>query len=198
MDWIKLFHRVYIRISEMYNVQAAALASLNLMELIREVAKANPDGDIEPLYDATTDKFYERRTKRFTVRKVNKFIAGMPEVLSTEENMASYASLKQLNLLIRAFDDGKKQISCFGLVYMYIIYTLLEGKSPAVKDCVAYVNVLYDLVVDYHEDHPEDEVVAFFLGCFAPILLAIKEKNTSLTNEELPPRPCKHPKEIDE
>lgn len=197
MDWIKLFYRVYIRISEMYNVQMAALASLNLMELIREVAKANPDGDIEPLYDAVTNKFYERRTKRFIVRRVNKFIAGMPEVLSIEENMASYASLKQLNLLVRAFDDGKKQISCFGLVYMYIIYTLLEGKSYAAKDCITYVKVLHDLVVDYHKDHPEDEVVAFFLGCFTPIILAINE-NTLLTNEDLPPRPCKHPREIEE
>lgn len=198
MNWAKLFHRVYIRISEMYNLQPISPSSLNLMELLREVAKVNPDGDIEPLYDVATGKIFEKRTKKYIVRMVNKFIAGIPEVLSTDENMASYASLKQLNLLIRAFDDGKKQISCFGLVYVYIMYTLLEGKSRAADGCASYVIILHDLVQGYYEDHPDDEVVAFFLGCFTPIIQAIRDKNLKLSGINLPSRPCKHPKETDD
>lgn len=197
MDWFKLFYRVYIRISEMYNAQVTALTSLNLIDLVREVAKANPNGDSELLYDATCGIVYEGRTKRFIVRKVDKFIAGMPEILSEDENMATYASLTQLNRLIRAFDTEKKQVSCYGLVYVYIMYTLLVGKSSAAEDCAGYLIVLHNLVTDYHEDHPDDEVASFFLGCFDPIICAVMEKNIHLKNTQIPPRPRKHPKSPD-
>lgn len=193
MEWFKIFQRVYIRISDMYNEQMAALASLNLIELVREVAKVNPDGDIEPLYDETHGTIYERRTKKFIVRKVDRFIKGMQEIISQDENMATYASLKQLNRLIRAFDDKRKQISCYGLVYVYVIYTLLEGKSSAADDCANYLVVLHELVSNYFEDHPDDEIANFFDGCHEPIICAVKHKNVNLANTELPPRPRKRP-----
>ena len=196
MDWLKLFDRVYIRIGEMYDVQMDKLAFCNLTELIREIAKVNPDGDIEPLYDTVSGKSFEGRTKRFVVRKVEKFIAGMPEVFSADENMATYASLTQLNRLIRAFTFEKKQISGYGLVYIYVMYTLLEDKSPLVDQCADCMRTLHDLVLSYFEDHPDDEVAEFFHGCFDPIVRAIEVKNTKLTNTEIPPRPRKHPKEF--
>lgn len=198
MDLRQLFLRVYIRIGSEYDVVTAALKSLNLLDLLKEVAKANPNGDTEPLYDATNSKFYEKRTKRFVVRKVNKFIAGILDEPSDNEDMADFASLNQLNLLIRAFNEDKKRISCFGLVYVYVMYSLLEGKSPTAVDSARYVAALYNLVSSYHEDHPEDEVVAFFIGCFEPIIRAIREKNPDLPGDQLPRRPCRHPKEISE
>lgn len=202
MIFSKFFDRVYIRIGEMYDTQQNALTSLDLMELIHEVAKANPEGDGKPLYDATTDKVYEKRTKKYIVHNVNKFIADMRETLSIEENMASYASLKQLNHLIRAFCEENKQISCFSLVYVYSMYTSLNGKSSTedsrlTKDCINYVIALYDIVRDYHENYPEDEVAAFLVGCLDPILIAIQKKNSRLTGASLPAIPRKHPKKID-
>ena len=198
MNLRQLLLRVYIRISAGYDVVAAELKSLNLLDLLKEVAKTTPDGDIEPLYDTKTGKFYEKRTKRFVVRKVNKFIAGILDAPSDNEDMADFASLNQLNFLIRAFDEDKKRVSCYGLVYVYVMYTLLEGASPAATDCAKYVVVLHNLVAGYHEDHPEDEVVAFFIGCFGPIIRAIRTSKTDLTAIQLPRRPCRHPKEINE
>lgn len=195
MELRQLFLRVYIRIDSGYDVATAALKSLNLLDLLKEVAKANPNGDTAPLYDVTNGKFYEKRTKRFVVRKVNKFIAGIPDAPSENENMADFASLNQLNNLIRAFNEDKKRISCFGLVYVYVMYSLMEGQSPA-ADCANYVVALHNLVAGYHEDHPEDEVVAFFIGCFGPIIRAIQARNADLTGVHLPGRPCQHPKEI--
>lgn len=196
MDLRQLFLRVYIRISSGYDVAVAALKELDLLWLLKEVAKANPLGDIEPLYDAETDKFYEKRTKRFVVRKVNKFIAGILDTPSDEVDMANFASLNQLNLLIRAFNEDKKRISCFALVYIYVMYSLLEGKSTADSRCAAYVVALYNLVHGYHMDHQDDEVVAFVDGCFSPIIAAISEENPDLQIDALPRRPCRHPKEI--
>lgn len=198
MNIRQLLLRVYIRISAGYDVVGAELKSLNLSDLLKGVAKANPSGDIEPLYDAKADKIYEKRTKRFIVRKVNEFIARIRDIHSDNEDMADFASLNQLNFLIRAFDEDKKRISCYGLVYVYVMYTQLEGRSPAATDCAKYVVALHNLVTGYHEDHPEDELVAFFVGCFGPIIRAIQAKNPNLTAIELPPRPCRHPRELNE
>lgn len=196
MDLRQLFFRVYIRISSGYDVAVAALKELDLFWLLKEVAKANPLGDVEPLYDAKTDRFYEKRTKRFVVRKVNKFIAGILDAPSDEVDMADFASLNQLNLLIRAFNEDKKRISCFALVYIYVMYSLLAGKSSADSRCAEYVVALYNLIHGYHEDHPDDEVVAFVDGCFGPIIAAIEKEDPNLQIDDLPRRPSRHPKEI--
>ena len=195
MDFRQLFLRVYIRISGGYDVAVAALKPLDMMNLLKEVAKSNPDGDTEALYDAKNDKFFEKRTKWFVVRKVDKFVAGILDAPSENENMAKYASVKQLNLLIRAFNEDKKRISGFGLVYIYIMYSLLEAESPVRSDCAKYVNALSNLVEGYLEDHDDDEVAAFFVGCKDPILAAIQSQNTKLAATQLPGRPCRNPKE---
>ncbi len=195
MDFRQLFLRVYIRISGGYDVAIAALKPLDMIHLLKEVAKSNPDGDTERLYDVENDKFFEKRTKWFVVRKVDKFIAGILDAPSENEDMAKYASVKQLNLLIRAFTEDKKRISGFGLVYIYIMYSLLEGKSPVVADCSKYVNAFADLIEGYLEDHDDDEVAAFFVGCKDPILAAIQRQNTELAATQLPGRPCRNPKE---
>lgn len=196
MDIRQITFRVYIRIGSGYDAKTEVLKSLNLLDLIKEVAKANPNAETSPLYDTLNGKFYEKRTKRFIVRKVNKFIAEIIDAPSDNENMANFASLNQMNFLIRAFNEEKKRLSGFGLAYLYIIYSLLEGKSPAAARCAQYVVALYNLVIGYHEDHPEDEVVAFFVGCFGPIICAIQAKDLNLTGNQLPGRPCRHPKEI--
>ena len=196
MDVRQFFLRVYIRIGSGYDVVVAALKSLNLVDLLREVAKANPKGDTELLYDPKTEKFYEKRTKWYVVHKVNEFLKGLHDAPSDNEDMADFASMNQLNHLVRSFNADKKRISCFGLVYVYVIYSLLEGKSPASTDCARYVIVLHDLVAGYHEDHPDDEVVAFFIGCFEPIINAIRARNPNLTVSDLPGRPSRHPRDI--
>ena len=188
-----LFDRVYLNIDETYDEYR--LEDFNIMLLIRAVAKANPDGDGEKLYDEDTDQVYEGRTKRFIVRKVKEYIVGMPERLSIDENMADFVSLKQLKYLINAFKNGKKRISCYALIYLYVIYCLLEGKSPVAAQCAAYIDTLHNLVNGYFENHPNDQLAVFFHGCFDPVWQALAEKNIHLSNESLPQRPRRHPKD---
>lgn len=195
MDLRQIILRVYIRISGGYDVAAEALKPLDMMKLLEEVAKSNPDGHTRPIYDAENDKFFEKRTKWFVVHKAEKFIAEIQDGHSDNEDMAKYASIKQLNLLIRAFNEEKKCVSGFGLVYIYVMYCLLEGKSPMAADCAAYVNALSDLVAGYQEDHENDEVAAFLVGCRMPILNAIQNQNTQLAGHQLPRRPCQKPEE---
>lgn len=197
MDLFKYLSRVYIRIDGMYDLQQFAFGSLDLMTLINEVAKANPSGDGECLYDTTFGKVCVRRTKVFIVRRVEAYISDLYEIHSEDENMANYASLKQLNKLISAFSSERKQISCYGLVYVYVMYTLLEGKSDYAASCAAYLVALYNLVAAYFENHPEDELAGFFYGCFDPIINAVQENNTNLDKAEIPHRPRKRPKPYD-
>ena len=197
MNWISmLFDRVYINIDESYDENCEILNHLNMTALIYATAKANPTGDIELLYNRCKDEVFEGRTKRFIVRRVEEYIVGMQEILSIDENMATFASKKQLNNLTRSFGAGKKRISCYALIYLYVIYTLLEGKSTLASECAEYVIAIHELIMCYFEDHPDDQLAEFAHGCFDPIIQAMYEGNTALENVNLPFRPRRHPKNI--
>lgn len=190
------FDRAYINLPETYNEPKEFFKSLNLMELIIAVAKANPlgDGDIQ-LYDMDTHMFYERRTKIYIVQKTKAFILGMPERFSPEENMATFVSLRQLKNLIKSFEKDKKRISCYSLIYLYVMYTLLHGKSPKETECLKYIETLYLIVGDYFENNPDDQLAEFFNGCHTPICRAIEARDIALQNNQLPPVPRNQPKD---
>ncbi len=195
MGLLRVFDRVYLRLDgNAYDDHAHALMSFNLMELIKEMAKANPNGDLEPLYDPATKKVFEGRAKAFLVRKVQKFIQGIPESQSQQENMADYASGRQLRYLIRAFKEEKKQISCYGLVYIYVIFTLLEEDSPYRAKCRSCMTALYNLIHDYFESNTDDELACFFVGCFVLIRQAMTTGDDVLSGQ-FPYRPRRNPKE---
>lgn len=189
MHFLSVIDRVYINISNMYNEHNI---NMDIDHLINEVAKANPNGDVLPLFDQETQKIFKGRTKRFIVKKVKAFVIDLFEV-DSDENMANFASIRQLEKLIKISSSDNKRISCYGLVYLYIIYTLLEGKSVAAEQCSTYVRFLHKIVLDYLKDNPDDNLAFFFQGCYRPIINAINAHNCCLDNHLLPPRPRKHP-----
>lgn len=187
------FYRAYINISKNYGEMCQFGAPLNLLDLIQEVAKSNPygDGDVQ-LYEPTTHEFFERRTKIFIVKKTKKYILGMPERFCPDENMATFVSLRQLKNLIKSFNCAQKRISCYSLIYLYVIYTLLEGRSQKANDCLMYLEALASIVRRYFENNPDDQLAVFFNGCVIPISRAINSRNTFLQNDQLPSVPRNH------
>lgn len=193
---IPFLARAYINLPETYDEAKHYFQNLDLLDLILAVAKANPNGDgSNLLYDINTNMFYERRTKEFIVRKTKAFILGMPERFNPDENMANFVSLRQLKNLIKAFKHDKKRISCYGLIYLYVIYTLLQDKSSKANECQTFITALYILIGDYFENFPNDQLAEFFYECYNPIFKAINSKNTNLQNNQLPSIPRKHPRE---
>ena len=193
---MSFFDRAYINLPKTFDEQEQFLSNLNLEDLIMAVAIANPSGDGDSqLYNRDTHEFYSGRTKSYIVQKTKKYILGMPEHFSPEENMATFVSLRQLKKLIKSFYNDKKRISCYGLIYVYVIYTLLKGKSSKADDCLKYLEALYTLVSNYFEHNPDDQLAAFFLGCYKLIYQAIKNGNTTLHNNQLPPIPRNQPKD---
>lgn len=193
------FDRAYINLPKAYNeLKEQHINSLDLMEQINAVAKANPfgDGGVQ-LYDIDTHMVYEGRTKKYIVQKTKAFIQGIPERFSPEENMATFVSLRQLKRLISSFKDDKKRISCYGLIYLYVIYTLLYGKSTKAEECLKYIETLHIIVGNYFENNPDDQLAEFFYGCYAPIFKAIASENTALSNYQLPPVPRNKPQDED-
>lgn len=194
MSLLSYFDRVYINLPETYNEPNVFSESPNLMKLIEEVARVNPSGDSDmQLYDIDTQMFYARRTKIYVVKKTKEFILGMPERFSLEENMATFVSLRQLKNLIKSFEHDKKRISCYGLIYLYVIYTLLHGKSSIAAECSEYIKALYNIIYKYFEDNPDDQLAEFFYECYAPIIRAIQDEDIALPNNQLPPVPRNHP-----
>lgn len=190
------FDRAYMNLPKILDEQNPLFKNLDLDNLITDVAIANPsgDGDIQ-LYNSNNHEVYKGRTKAYIVQKTKKYILGMPEQFSSEENMATFVSLRQLKNLIKAFNNDKKRISCYGLIYLYVIYTLLEGKSSKADNCLKYLEALYSLIKNYFEHNPDDQLAAFFLGCFEPICQAMKDGNTTLQNNHLPPVPRNQPED---
>lgn len=195
---INFFDRAYINLHETYRELAQPLIGLDLMDLINAVAIANPSGNGNTqLYDAEHQKIYEHRTKLYIVQKTRTYILGLHEHLSLDENMATFVSLRQLKKLIKAFQYDKKRISCYSLIYIYIIYTLLEGKSSKAQECQNYLQALDTLVYQYYENNPNDQLAEFLHGCFQPINEAIRTNNTLLENNLLPTVPRNHPQDIE-
>ena len=195
MNIINCFDRVYINLPETYDEEKVLMGKLHLPDLIYAVAKANPYGNGNTiLYDENSHEFYEGRTKSFIVQTTKEYISKIPECFSPEENMATFVSLRQFKKLIYAFEKKKKRISCYGLIYLYIIYTLLKkGKSPKEKECKRYLEVLDNLVSGYLENNPSDELALFFHGCYKQIIKAIEENNINLDPNLLPKVPRNHP-----
>lgn len=190
------FDRAYINLPETYNEPKDFFQTLNLMDILLAVAKANPsgDGDVQ-LYDPETHMFFERRTKIYIVQKTKAFILGIHERFSPEENMATFVSLRQLKNLIKAFDCDKKRVSCYGLIYLYVMYTLLKDRSSRANECLRYIETLYIIIGNYFENNPDDQLAEFFYGCHDPIEKAIKEGNIALKNDQLPPVPRNQPQD---
>lgn len=189
-----LFDRVYINISSSYNEY---FLNINLQRLLDEVAIVNPDGDAECdsdiLYCHTEGKVYTGRTKKYVVKKVNAFIAGLQEEECLDDNMATFASKKQLENLIYASYSSKRKISCYSIIYFYIIFTLLYGKSQMADKCAEYVKALAKIIFSYFEDNKDDQLAAFCYECVSPIYNAIINHNCFLQCTALPSRPRKHP-----
>lgn len=195
---MNFFNRAYINLPNTFDEQKCLLQNLNLNNLITAVAIANPSGDGDTqLYSHDNHELYIGRTKAYIVQKTKKYILGMAEHFCPEENMATFVSLRQLKKLIKAFDNDKKRISCYGLIYIYVIYTLLKGKSSKANDCRKYLETLHILVNSYFEHNPDDQLAAFFLGCFSPICQAMENGNTTLQNNHLPSVPRNQPKDAE-
>lgn len=192
MDIMQRLFRVYIRISGEYDIAVAALRPLNMMDLLKAVAMAYPDGDVEPLYDLHSEKFYEGRTKMFILRKASLFITRVHNTPSDRETMGKFVSSKQLKRLIRAFSMPNKCISGWALVYIYIIYSLLEGKSSIAADCLYYINALTALVASYLRHHEDDEIAVFFIESADLIRAAIQNNDVGLDAALLPGIPSRY------
>ena len=188
------FDRAYINLPKIYDNMKDS--NLDPMALIIAVAKANPEGDGNThLYNMETHEIYEKRTKIFIVQKTKKYILGMHETFSECENMATFVSLRQFRNLIKSFYYEKKRISCYGLVYLYVIYTLLQGKSSEAAGIIRYLTILHDIILVYFENNPDDQLAVFFDGCYEPIRHAIEARNTMLENTLLPLIPRNQPQE---
>lgn len=196
MKKINYLDRVYINIPETYAKQKLLFPKLNFNVLIHAVSIANPWGDGETeLYNEETHKIFEKRTKNYIVKKTKEYIMGIPERFCPLENMATFVSLRQLKNLIKTYKCEQKRISCYGLIYVYIIYTLLEDKSPHASECKMYLLFLHSIVQDYLELNPEDELAIFLFGCYSPIYKAISKQNTTLDTNQLPAVPRYHPRD---
>ena len=190
-----IFDYVYINVSGSYENEY--VRNIDLEHLLIEVAKANPNGDSKQLYDSLTGTVYMGRTKRFVVRKVKCFICDLQEKETPEVNMATFASIKQLEKLTRVSIAKNKSISCYGLLFLYIIYTLLPVESMAAEKCLDYIEWLDDLVYAYFENNPDNLLAEFFHGCRKPIVKAINTHNRLLNKTDLPLRHRKKPRDID-
>lgn len=197
MNLLSLFNeRVYIKIYDTSNenLPTQHISNMDMSDLLFEVAKANPNGDTQVLYDEKNNKIYLGRTKSFIIHKTESFLLGILEEEQPTENMANFVSKRQLEKLIASISSRKKNISCYGLVFLYVIYTLLDIESEPAKLCKKYIHMYDKVILDYLEHYQDDQIAAFFHGCYLPIINAINNKNCFLDSKELPPRPRKHPK----
>lgn len=168
------------------------LQTFDLNKQLEAVAKRHIVGDGLNLINADTGKVCEKKTKKFIVGRTQKYILGLPERLCPEENMAQFVSLTQMQKLIYALSKkGRKEISCYSFVYIYIIYTLLDSNSEEARECIEIMRVLYDEIQCFYDANPTNQLAAFLIGCYTPIIQALYEQNKYLAAADLPAVPRK-------
>lgn len=141
------FDRVYLNISEEY-VDYRTF-DLDFAELIEGVAKAHKMDGIAILFDERNNTVCEGHTKNFIIKETRNFVSGLEQRVSKTENMATFVSKRQLQKLIRAFSGGKVRISAYGLIYIYVIFTLLPSDSDEAQRCVAFIKYIHSMVKVY-------------------------------------------------
>ena len=146
------------------------------------------------LYDSDTQTVFPKRTKIFIVNCVNDLIRRLTDTFSDSVNMRKTASLRQLKKLLNSFQRRKKEVSCYGLVYLYVIATHLPKTSEMNQECKDAIDMLYNLIYCFLQNNPENELACFFVGTYMPIQYALVTPCAKLTPDQLPPRPRKQPK----
>lgn len=179
---------------------------LNFEKLIDDVAIQKCIYNDMPLFEVITKdgkdtiNIFRGRTKRFIVQETNIFISGIQEVQSEKENMASFASKRQLNRLIDAFQGKGKRISAYAVVVIYIMSrTILESSNSSsydftlMQETITCINLW---VQAYNRDYPNDELAVFLLDCVGHVQNAIQQRNTNLQAKNLPYIPKQNPDDL--
>lgn len=169
MNIICVLDRVYINLGEGFGEQ---VFEMDLTVLINEVAKSVKEYEGIILYDEKEQKIFLGRTKKYIVKEVNRFIAGFEEKPALE-NMASYTSKRQLNRLIRILKNKKGRMSCYGLIFLHIMFVNIQDH----QNChfKTYADTMRKMVECYCQERGrtkscnKDELIEFFLKCYKTV-----------------------------
>lgn len=187
------YHRITVLGDVYLKIKEIPQKTYDLKPLINAVAKKHVVGDGLLLIDTMNGQVYEKNTKKFIVGRARIFIQDLNEWLCTEENMAEFVSVKQMNKLIAALSGKeKKEISCYSFVYIYIIYSLLPEGSTEAKECAEVMEIIKKQITNFYNANPTNQLAAFLTGCFKPIVQAIKTNNKRLSAHQLPAVPRRH------
>lgn len=195
--------RVYINVGQDFS---EGHKILDFEKLIDDVATQKRIYNGMPLLEVITKdgkdttNIFRGRTKRFIVQETNAFISGIQEVQSEKENMASFASKRQLNRLIDAFQGKGKRISAYAVVVIYIMSRIiLESPDNSnydftlMQEIIAWINLW---VQAYNREYPDDELAVFLLDCVGRVQNAIQQRNTNLQAENFPYIPKQNPDDL--
>lgn len=187
MKIVHILDRVYINIRKDFYEQ---ISVMDLLDIIDEVAKSVKIYDGIVLYDCNTSKVYRKRTKRMIVREANRFISQFEE-LPADENMASYASMRQINRLIRAYKQQSTHISCYVLVYLHIMFKLVN--DPERCDFMQFAETMFNVVDSYilndSCDGKVDDLANFVKDCFGVVSLEFDSPKIEKKVEDFPSIP---------
>lgn len=178
--------RVYVNLGKDFR---EGIPKMDLVILIDEVAKNVKEYEGIVLYVEKQNIVFRGRTKKFIVKEVNRFIADFQPTLA-DENMASYASKRQLNYLIKAFQNKKVRISCYGLIFLHIMFIHAQNSQNNYFNTCAYM--IYEIINRYLRENENDPLAIFLLGCFPPVYDELNNPNHKKRVNDFPNVPKKN------
>lgn len=189
------FCKVYINVGKDFYDALGDAEIPNFEHLINEVAlhkKIDDKGIILAEKIGSKLFIYRGRTIRYIVREVNRFINNIIEIPS-EENMASFTSKRQINRLVRAFQNKQGYISGYSLVIMHIMYTIIKNNpGDAEADYTLFqkcANFMHVIINKYYEQYNSDELANFLLNCYPVISDELINQNITKHVEDFPAIP---------
>lgn len=180
--------RVYINLGPDFKPKH----SLDLDELLELYARARERSDNTLRLFDDNGNLCLRRTKSCLVSAANRFISDL-NIVTTDENMASYTSGRQIKFLKYALLKKRKKakISGYALILLHCIYAEIKASATSEE----YTEILKEIAEDihqlistYYDLYPNDEIARFLLACYAPLSEEMKQ-NTCYSKTAFPDIP---------
>lgn len=158
------FNRVYLNMGKDFTLER----QLDFEKLLKSYAEAKKVDQNQKRLVGSDGSFCRGRTIGCLAYESNKFIKGLG-VISSEQDMASFTSKRQIRLLGQALCGKSKRISGYSMILLHCIFIeLRESAHPnleLLKDCAT---VIYNLVAMFYEYYP-DEIARFLLKCYSEV-----------------------------
>lgn len=150
----------------------------NLNKLLRSVAFSVKKTDNGESLIKNENQDQERdfrcaRTKKYIANEATKLIKSFGRIQS-DENMALYASKRQISRLFRVCQNEGSCLSCYSFVILHVIIQSINEREILKDTLEKMSDLIFNLANNYLLDYPDDALAQYIVDCYKVYRLEVE------------------------